>query len=277
MNQIATIARYDFTNVRRSKMLWGVILLYVGFGGLLFYSGGTGGEQTVVDTLFFQMFSTALFLPLVAIVAGYLSIAGERESNTIKFLLSRPVPRSSIVLGKFISRGMTVLVALLAGFLVGIAIAAALYPSLALVEFLQFVSLTVLFVGAYVSTAIGLSAMTDTRSKAMATTIGFYFVTDILWVFGSFSVIGALGFFFEGVLGLSPHDHFYEFVYRLSPTGAYLNTEYFIFDASNYDRLPALGSDLPFYLEPWFSVLIMLAWIVVPLIAGYLSFEQAEV
>lgn len=272
MSGIGTIARYDFTNVRRSKLLWGVVLLYVLFGALVFYTGG----ETVTDTLFNQMFTTGLFLPLVAIVASYLSIAGERESSTIKFILSRPISRVGIVVGKFLSRSAIVLLALLAGLLVGLAIAVTQYSSIPLTEFFQFVALTVLFVGAFVSVAVGLSAMTRSRSQAMTATIGFYFVTDVLWIFGDFSVVGALSFVFEDILGLSPHDHFYEFIFQLSPFGAYLKTEYLIFDPSNYPQLAPLG-DLPFYLEPWFGVLILLAWIIVPLVVGYRWFNRAEI
>jgi hypothetical protein len=42
----------------------------------------------------------ALLIPLAALVAAYLSIAGERESGSIKFALSLPISRGDLVLGK---------------------------------------------------------------------------------------------------------------------------------------------------------------------------------
>ncbi|WP_227774041.1 ABC transporter permease [Haladaptatus pallidirubidus] len=34
--------------------------------------------------------------------------------------------------------------------------------------------------------------------------------------------------------------------------------------------------NIPFYLEEWFMLVILGAWLVVPLTIGYLSFERAD-
>ena len=42
-----------------------------------------------------------LFIPLIALVTGAISISGDRESGTLQYLLSHPVTKSEVFLGKF--------------------------------------------------------------------------------------------------------------------------------------------------------------------------------
>jgi len=276
MSQTLTVARNDFRDVRRSKLLWGVMGIYVAFTALILYAEGTASEPDLATALFGQFFMTTLLLPLVAIAGSYLAIAGERESNTVAFLLSQPTSRAAVVAGKFLSRSLLIVGSLLVAFVVGGIIAVVMYPSLELGVVGPFVVLSIVFVGAYVGPSVAISAMTDTRSRAIAGAAGFYVLTDVLIVFESFSLVNALRFLFAETLGLELGQHFYDFVFNLTPAGSHLNTMYFIFDPSTYQQLPALDATQPFYLKPWFSVVILLAWTVVPLAIGYWRFRGAE-
>ncbi|MFB6128379.1 MAG: ABC transporter permease, partial [Halorhabdus sp.] len=239
MNQTLTVARNDFRDVRRSKLLWGVMGIYVAFTALLVYAEGTATEPDLATAVFNQFFLTTLLLPLIAIAGSYLAIAGERESNTVAFLLSQPTSRAAVVAGKFLSRSLLIVGSLTAAFIVGGVIALVMYPSLALDVSLPFVVLTVVFIGAYVGPSIAISAATNTRSRAIAGAVGFYVLTDVLIVFGDFSLIGALRFLFAETLGLELGQHFYDFVFNLTPAGSYLNTTLLIFEPGQFPQLPA--------------------------------------
>lgn len=275
MTQTLTVARYDLRDVRRSKLLWGVMGIYVAFTALLVYAEGTAAEPDLAWVLFNHYFLTTLLLPLVAIAGSYLAIAGERESDTVAFLLSQPTSRAAVVAGKFLSRSLLIVGSLLVAFAVGGVIAVAMYSRLELDVAGSFVVLTIVFIGAYVGPAIAISAATATRSRAIAGTGAFYVLTDVLIVFGDFSLVGALRFLFEDTLGLAPGSNFYDFVFNLTPAGSYLNTTLLIWDAGEFPQLPP---QVPpeFYLKPWFSVVILLAWAVVPLVVGYWHFRNAE-
>jgi ABC-2 type transport system permease protein len=276
MNQTLTVARNDFRDVRRSKLLWGVMAIYVAFTALIVYAEGTAETPDLAQAVFNQFFMTTLLLPLVAIAGSYLAIAGERESKTIAFLLSQPTSRGAVVAGKFLSRSLLIVGSLLVAFLVSGVIAIVMYPSLELEVSGAFVVLSIVFVGAYVGPSIAISAASETRSRAIAGAGAFYVLTDVLIVFGDFSLIGALRFLFDETLGLELGQHFYDFVFNLTPAGSHLNTMYFIFDPNTYAQLPPRDPGQPFYLEPWFSVLILLAWAVVPLALGFWRFRNAE-
>jgi len=275
MSQTLTVARNDFRDVRRSKLLWGVMGIYVAFTALILYAEGTASEPDLATALFNQVFLTTLLLPLIAIAGSYLAIAGERESNTVAFLLSQPTSRAAVVTGKFLSRSLLIVGSLLVAFVVGGLIGVVMYPSLELGVSGTFIVLTVVFVGAYVGPSVAISAATDTRSRAIAGAVGFYVLTDVLIVFENFSLVNAVRFLLAETLGLELGQHFYEFVHNLTPAGSYLNATYLIFDPANYLPIEPLGV-IPFYLKPWFSVVILLAWTVVPLAIGYWRFRGAE-
>lgn len=43
-----------------------------------------------------------LFVPLIALVTGAISVSGERENGTLQYLLSQPVTKSEVFIGKFV-------------------------------------------------------------------------------------------------------------------------------------------------------------------------------
>ncbi|MFD1526585.1 ABC transporter permease subunit, partial [Halolamina salina] len=78
---VLRIARHDFLNVRRSRLLWGVVVAYALFTVLLVVSGATSEITSATQLLVGVTGVTAVVLPVVGIVAGYLAIAGEREDG----------------------------------------------------------------------------------------------------------------------------------------------------------------------------------------------------
>lgn len=65
-----------------------------------------------------------LFIPLIALVTGAISISNERENGTLTYLLSHPITKSEIFVGKFIGLLLSLWFSILFGFgFAGIAIA----------------------------------------------------------------------------------------------------------------------------------------------------------
>ena len=267
VSDVLAVARHDFLNARRSRLVWGVIAIYVAFVALVFYGGSTVNDPTVTQTLFTQVALTALLLPLVAVAGSYLAIAGERESNTVRFLLSQPVSRRSVVVGKFLSRAALLTAALATAVIAGVAVIAVTYPEMDAASIAKFFGLTLLLVGAYVSVAIAISAASATRSRAISGAIGFYFLSDVLFLFGDLSIVGLLRYVLEDLLGGEFHPFFYESFRTLSPANAYINSTLAIFSPENFERIQVPG-ELPFYLQTEFMLLILAAWIVIPLLLG---------
>lgn len=276
MNDTISIAQYDLRNARRSRILWGVVGIYVAFVALLFYASSTGPSPTVENTIIGAVFFTAVLLPLVAIAGSYLAVAGERESNTIRFLLSQPVDRPSVVAGKLLSRGAMTVGALVLALAVGVVITLLTFPDPDLGPILPFGAFTVLLVGAYVSVAVAISAVSTSRSRAIAGTIGVYFVTDLLSVVQGVGLEALLRGVLGDLLGVDLTDTFYNVALAvISPTRAYINATLGTIDQSQL--MGDASAEVPVFLEPPAMAAVLGAWIVVPLVLGVVAFSRAEI
>ncbi|MFB6151413.1 MAG: ABC transporter permease [Haloarculaceae archaeon] len=275
------VAKRDFLDVRRAKLVWAPVALYTLFM-LVFFWGQTNTENPDFYNVLWGLLGIggALVVPLIALVAAYLSIAGERESGTIKFTLGAPVDRSAVVLGKLVARSGVVLVGLLVSFVIGTVVAQLLVPDMAFEygDYAAFVGVTLLYALAYVSVAVGISAAAATRSRAMAGGIGFFFLFNIVWNFLPVSPTQMLEFVLRE-LGRDPDNYrnLLELVFSLSPTGAYLNSMELYMPARVVERatqVSATGD--PFYAQSWFMLVILGAWAVVPIALGLWRFERAQ-
>lgn len=277
MTRVLTIARNDFLNVRRSMLLWGVSGLYLVVMLLMFYFEGHSSEPQLKSVISLMTLIGVLIIPLIALIASYLAIAGERESGSIKFRLGLPTTRLELVVGKFLSRvgivaGAVVLSVAVSG-LYGIVT----YPSIPFATLLAFTGLTLVFVTAYVAVAIGISASTAARSRAMGAAIGYFFVFNVFWLLnlGSFSTVGVIRFIVEDTLGFNLARKTELFIRALSPGTAYINSLGLLYP-KRFGITPTIQGASPFYLESWFMLVILLVWIIVPLGLGYWRFSRSN-
>lgn len=276
-----SIAKRDFLDVRRAKLVWGPVLLYTLFM-LLFFWGQSNSQEPDFYAVMWSLLGLggALVIPLIALVAAYLSIAGERESGSIKFTLSAPVRRSSVILGKLVSRTAIVLIGILVSFVIGTVAAQLLVPDMTFEwgDYLVFIAVTVLYALAYVSVAVGISAATASRSRAIGGAIGFFFVFNLVWNFLPVSPTEMMRFLLEE-LGKDPanYENLLEFVFSISPTGAYLNSTK-LFMSEEFLEMVGTANNAgdPFYIQGWFMLVILAFWVVVPLAFGYWRFRNAQ-
>ncbi|QLK27559.1 ABC transporter permease [Natrinema zhouii] len=266
------VAKKDFLDVRRAKMIWFVTGLYVLIAVLMFYFGQNGIEDPNFYSALLGLTNYgAMIIPLIALVTAYLGIAGERESGSIKYMLSIPNSRRDVVLGKFLTRSAVVVGAILVGFGVGAVLGLLWYTSFDVEMFLGTLALTILFTLTYVSIAIGISAATASRSRAMGGVIGFFFVTNVLALFGLVNT--ALDWIFNDLLGADLSMDILRFVESVvSPLMAFVNSLDLVFPA----EVGQIPPDSPWYLEGEAMIGILLAWLVIPLVLGIWRFERAD-
>lgn len=120
-----------------------------------------------------------LIVPLMALTAGAGSLAGERERGTLSYLLSQPVSRFEVLLGKYVGLAVAMLAALALGFgISGVAIAvrggvtdAARF--LQLVGFAYLLSLAMLSVGFLISTLVSKQSVAMAAALFLWLTMAF--------------------------------------------------------------------------------------------------------
>jgi ABC-2 type transport system permease protein len=270
------IARRDFQNARRSRILALVVGLFVALVGLLMLTGSTGGETPAEDALW-TLHGIALFLmPIVMLVVAYLSVAGERETGRIQYLLGLPNRRWEVVLGKFVSRSLVAVLAVGLSMAVGLGIMFVRFDTVPVADAAGLAVFMLFLATVYIGLAVGISALTATRARAMAGAIGVYVFFTVYWIVPTVNPQDSVSYVVEELLGLGPKEDLYEFVLLLSPSFAYDRlTNGLLFERAQ-DGSELVDPGAPFYLQPEFMPVILLGWLALALGVGYWRFRDAE-
>lgn len=295
------VARKEVADTVRSRVLWLVSVLFVSIFALppvllLYFDIGRKlqaktGRQLSTNAVLLSNPSladvAALLVPLVAIFVAYAAVVRERQSGSLKFLLSLPHTRADVVVGKLVGRTAV----LVAPITLSLAITAAVLLPTRLtfdaVGFLTFTVLTLVLGAVFVALAVGVSAATSTTRRAMVGSVGVFVYLALFWK----SLASGIGRLLSSQLGVSTATRFEVvlFVRLLNPTDAYRSLLYSLLGSpealararllGGFQRLgamQAIGRDVPLYLSDWMVATVLLAWVVVPLAVGYRVFERAD-
>ena len=258
--QIATIASKEFWDRIRNRWVLAVALVFTVFALVIAYFGaaqqGSVGFRSI-DVTIASLVSLVIYLiPLIALVLGFDAIVGERERGSLDLLLSMPITRLELLLGKYFGLAAALAFSTIAGFgLVAVVLSAKLDLN-ALFHYFGFMLSSVLLGCAFLSLAVMLSVFAADRTRAsglaIATWFFFVLVFDLL-LLGALVVSGGQwgGEIFPYLLLANPAD-----VFRI------LN----IFSLDDVRTLYGLATVFPRALaDPWLLGLVMFAWIAVPL------------
>lgn len=292
---VISVAKKDFKGARRSRTLWATaIVLGLIATAVAYTSGNAPRSDTARVQALFRSLTVILsvLLPIVALIASYLAIAGEREGGGIKFLLSLPNTRRSVFVGKLLSRLGIVAGGVVFMYVAAISVALTRHGVFPAGVIFGTLLVTLLYGGTFVSIAISMSAAAASRSRAIAGALASYFVLVVLYVFPVVQIPTIVRWIHTTLLGAAPNPDLYNAVQYTSPYLAYqkatnlalpdgLRRVLFrssVRTAGESGRASAATSapDLPVYLTDEVSVVILGFWFVVPLLAGYWLFERAE-
>lgn len=278
---IRTIATKDFTSASRSRALWAVATLLALIFAVIAY--GYEGYRLSSTESVQQLFSIlamvlAMLVPIVALVASYMAIAGERESGGLKFLLSFPNTRGDVFLGKLGSRLAIVGAGLLFMFGTAASVAGAKHGIVPMQVVLGLFVLSLVYGSVFVSIAVALSAAITAKSRAIATAVGSYFVLVILYVVPGVRIPAIARWLHTTMLGFDPNPDLYHAITYTSPYIAFQKATNLVFPPAQQSQVfrRSAETDVPVYLSDEFSLVVFAAWLVVPLVLGYLRFERSD-
>jgi Cu-processing system permease protein len=258
--QIRVIAGKEFRDRIRNRWVLAVSLVFGVFTLATSYFGaaaqGAVGFYGVEPLIASLVSLTIYLLPLIALILGFDAIVGERERGTLNLLLSYPVSRVELLLGKYAGLAAALTCATLAGFgLAGVVIAVRA-PNADWYQYAGFVISAVLLGWVFLSLAVSASVFCASRTSASGVAIALWFffvlVYDLM-LLGALVLTGgaALGSLFPLLLMLNPAD-----VFRI------LN----IFGPGDLRTMYGLVSVFPAPLaQPLVLGPVMLAWIAAPL------------
>lgn len=291
---LAQVARKDFEDAVRSKMLWGIMGVFVAFMGFVLVVTMVNSDPTAAsgsDALQLTAQLSQLFVPLVALVAGYMAVVGERRSGSLRILLGYPHARFDVVVGKLLGRTAVIAVTLGIGSAASIAIVALVTGLPDAGDAAGVLAAIVLFGTAFTGLAVGISASVRSRGKAMALAIGSLLVFLMVWDAAAAGVYATV----TGSLPRLEAEPWYFLLKRLSPIGAFqavagtfLDGRIPSFFVMGLEEIPSgttsaelavgnrVAGTLPFYLENWFAALTLGCWAVFPALVGYLRFRRSD-
>ncbi|MDP3977092.1 MAG: ABC transporter permease subunit [Pseudomonas sp.] len=271
MTQIWNIARKELSDGLRNRWLLAISLLFavlaVGIAWLGAAASGQLGFTSIPATIA-SLASLATFLvPLIALLLAYDAIVGEDEGGTLMLLLTYPLGRGQLLLGKFVGHGLILALATLIGFGCAALAIAVLVEDVELGllawAFGRFMLSSTLLGWVFLAMAYVLSSKVSEKSSAAGLALGVWFLFVLVFDLALLALLVlSQGKFNPDLLPwlllLNPAD-----VYRL------INLSGFA-DSGNAVGVMALGGDLPIGgLGLW---LCLLLWVGVPLLLAYWVF-----
>lgn len=262
---VATLAAKEFQDRIRNRWTLAVAGVFTAFALAIAYFGAAQqGEVGLrsVDVTIASLVSLVIYLvPLIALMLGYDAVVGERERGSLPLLLSLPVTRVELLLGKYLGLAAALAASTVAGFgVVGILLAAQ-FGAAAFAHYAGFLASAVALGLAFLSISVLVSVIASSRVGASGMAIvawfGFVLVYDL--------VLLALLVAFAGRLAPAVVPA----LLLLNPADAFRMVNLFGF--ADVARLYGLAAVVPPALaNPFVQGTALLAWIAVPLgIAGW--------
>jgi len=238
-----------------------LVLLFSTMGGQI--AGYSGFGRTAASLINLVL----LFIPLIAIITGGVSISNERENGTLPYLLSHPISKSEIFIGKFLGLLITIWFSILLGFGFAGAGVAIMGGQGNISGYLLTVLLSALLAACFLSIGFLVSVYSGKASKAIG-------ISVFLWLF--FIILGDLGIMGTTVaMDLGIKQVFA--LALLNPTEVFkvasvlvLSPRFEILGPVGVYAIRTFGQQGVFYLL--FS--IMTLWTLIPFGFGYLVFTH---
>lgn len=276
MRSIWTIARKELSDSLRNRWLVAIALVFailaLGIAGFGAAASGQVGYASTPATVA-SLASLGIFLiPLIALLLAYDAIVGEDEGGTLLLLMTYPLSRSQLLLGKFMGHGLTLALATVAGFgVAGVAIALMVedvpLTTLAM-AMLRFILSTILLGWGFISLAYVVSTRASEKPVAagLALAVWFFFVLIFdLILLGV--LVASEGRFSADLL---------PWLLLFNPTDIYRLLNILAFsDSTRLSGVLSLGSDLPVGLAGLWAGLIL--WFVIPLAGALLLFRNRRI
>lgn len=189
MRQAIQIARKEFNDGLRNRWMLFITLLFALLAvGISWFGAAASGQVgfTNLPATIASLSSLATFLmPLIALLLAYDAIVGEDEGGTLMLLLTYPLRKSDILLGKFLGHGAILGLATLVGFGSAAVAIAVSVQDIALgelfVAFMRFILSSVLLGLVFLAFAYWLSSKASEKSTAAGLALGLWFMLVLVF------------------------------------------------------------------------------------------------
>lgn len=277
MNPVLTVVKKELKDSLRNRWVIAATLLLAGLAlSLGFLGSSPTGDNVKADLLtvmVVSLSSLSIFLiPLIAMLLSHDALIGEIERGTMALLLSYPISRTQVLIGKFIGHLCVLTLATAVGYgLAGLAIQLS-HGALGLSGWKPMILLivaSVLLGAAFMSMGYLISAKVKERATAAGIAIGVWLFFVVIF---DMAILGALvadskqlitPALLNIILLFNPTD-----IYRLLNLTGYENT-------AMYAGMAGLSGQLS---VPYAVLVVMqILWIVIPFAIAVMIFRKRQI
>ena len=254
--------------VAAAIILLGVLALALSFLG----SAPTGSVKvSALDITVINLASLSVYLiPLIALMLSYDALVGEFERGTMLLLLTYPVTRWQVILGKFLGHVLILFIAIFAGY-GGALVIMSLIAGVGIEGWQAYLMMMMssLVLGAvFVALGYLVSVLVKERATAAGTAIGLWLIFVVLY---DLILFGALLLDDKQIIG----QQLFSTLMLISPTDSYR-----IFNLSMFEGVSQAAGIAGIASEAGMSgallLSVMLLWVSLPLVATLMLFQRRE-
>ncbi|WP_275096555.1 ABC transporter permease [Sedimenticola hydrogenitrophicus] len=274
MTILLAICQKEFKDGLRNRWIVAISLIFALLAiGLAYFGSAAAGRVgfSSLPTTIISLASLAVFIiPLIALMLSYDSLVGEDENGTLLLLLSYPLSRWQLVLGKMLGHGLILALSTLLGFGAAALVMglfsdttgwAALIPAFAL-----FILSAILLGWIFIAFAYVISAVVTEKSRAAGLSLFLWFLFVLVFDLGLLGLlVGTKGKvdaqLFPYLLLLNPTD-----IFRL------VNISYFAQD--QLSGLMAIAQHVR--LGTGALLITLTGWLLLPILLSLWLFNRRE-
>jgi Cu-processing system permease protein len=275
MNNIVLIAWKEIQECLRNRWVVAMTLLLAALALSLTFLGSapTGNVGTsALDIVIVSLSSLTIFVvPLVALLISHDAIVGEMERGTMLLLLSYPVSRLQVLLGKFVGHLSVLTFATVFGYgaaAIALLLSGAEISSGSWVAFANMILTSILLGAVFIAIGYLISALVRERATAAGIAIGIWFLLVVLF---DMALLGALAV----DQGRTISSAALSTMLLFNPTDVYR-----LFNLAGAENVSVLTNMSGIANQASLSPLVLLAtlvvWVLVPLTLAGLSFSRRE-
>lgn len=277
---IGIVIKKEFLDNVRNRWILALSGTFVALTLLVSYfgatqTGGGAGLQGFTETVVGMVSIVVILVPILGLMVSYGAVVGEKEGGSLQLLLSMPITRRQVLLGKFLGLGAVITTAVLSGLgLAGLVILVSVGTE-GWESFLLFLGGTILFALVFVSLGTLLSTGAKRRSLAVGLAVLLWFVIALIYelvVSGIYVALGGTLIFLPGQGPLTFPDWFFV-AGMVNPAQAYG-----YFASRVFDFTAGFGFEyvVPDFVNIATTTASMVAWIVVPFLVAMILFQRQD-
>ncbi|MFC1753658.1 ABC transporter permease [Thermoproteota archaeon] len=212
------------------------------------------------------------FLPLIALPIGSAALVGERDRNTLELLLSQPISKINVFIGKFFGMFFAVCSAIT----IGMGVAALVILETPTIEYMSVLVIAYGLTACMLGLALAISAFSKDRSMALGIALFFWFLFAVLIDMGFLSLVVTVAFdpvYLIPIVAANPLELVRQITIYAIIVGPDFTVNLSTLGPLGIAMVKVFGADgiIPFLYTT------MAVWIIIPTVTAFIGFIRKDI